>query len=603
MKECLDRLRRQLKRLRTQVFLVYFLVLSTLVLVLGIGVTVVARQLLIDQIGTSRLDLLRQISERANTVKTSANTLSGLYRYELTAIVDGDLSSDEMDEFLTELSAKYNGVFGPVGMYHDLVVVSPEYTYSSLPDGELPPYLEDQLWYRRLRQNLLNAQSGTVMFSSTFRGADNSYQFAAAQLIEQSEEECMLLVLMDEGILEQLYAPTQENGSEFYIYDQDGRIVSHSNKKTLGKQFVDAQRMEALYGTNQFSMIKKLGSDYLLTTYLDETTGWTIVEEIPAQNLFGVLDRMYGLICTILGICLLASLLVALYQSRWISRPLTQLSEAMDSFGGRDFTPLPANTGTLEIDSLRQSFNHMAEEISHLMDAVTEQERQKRAAEMNFLRAQINPHFLYNMLFSIRCTVEMGKSVQAVQMIEAFTDLLKTTLKTTGETIPLAEEFESTRKYLVVQKLRYGEKVHFEMDLAKGTENCMVLPLLLQPLVENAIFHGLEARDGSDMVVVASTLDGEDLLLTVTDDGAGMDQETLDRVNADILARQDGREMQSDSIGLANVHNRIRLNYGEGYGVHIDSVPEIGSTVTLRLPVRMMPDTGIGGAEDEGTYR
>ena len=96
---------------------------------------------------------------------------------------------------------------------------------------------------------------------------------------------------------------------------------------------------------------------------------------------------------------------------------------------------------------------------------------------------------------------------------------------------------------------------------------------------------------------------GEDLLLTVTDDGAGMDQETLDRVNADILARQDGREMQSDSIGLANVHNRIRLNYGEGYGVHIDSVPEIGSTVTLRLPVRMMPDTGIGGAEDEGTYR
>lgn len=97
---------------------------------------------------------------------------------------------------------------------------------------------------------------------------------------------------------------------------------------------------------------------------------------------------------------------------------------------------------------------------------------------MNFLRAQINPHFLYNMLFSIRCTVEMGKSEQAVQMIQAFTDLLRTTLKTTEDAIALRDEFENTRKYLVVQKLRYGEKVHFEMDLAPETELCRVPPLI-----------------------------------------------------------------------------------------------------------------------------
>lgn len=579
----------QLKQLKMQVFFAYFLVLSTSVLVLGIGVTMVARQLLTDQIGGSRLDLLRQISERTNTVKTSATTLSGLYRYELASVRDADPTQEQMNEYLTALNEKYKGVFEPIGMDHDLVVVSLEYVYSSLPEGELPPYMEDQLWYRRLRQNLLNAQAGTVMFSSTFRSADESYQFAAAQLVEQGENECMLLVLMDENVLERLYEPTQETGSNIYIYDQDGRIVSHSNKKMLGKQFVDAEQMVQLYGTNQFSMIEKLGSDYLLTTYLDETTGWTIVEEIPSRNLFGVLDHMYVLICTILAICLVASLLVAVYQSRRISLPLTQLSNAMNNFGGRDFTPLPADTGTMEIDCLRQSFNHMAGEIFKLMDEVTEQERQKRVAEMNFLRAQINPHFLYNMLFSIRCTVEMGKSSQAVQMIEAFTDLLKTTLKITGDTIPLADEFESTRKYLVVQKLRYGEKVHFEMDLGKGTGDCMVPPLLLQPLVENAIFHGLEARCDADMIVVASALDGEDLLLTVTDDGAGMDADTLAKVYADILAWQDGREKQSDSIGLANVHNRIRLNYGERYGVHIDSVPGIGSTVTLRLPVKLAP--------------
>ena len=305
--------------------------------------------------------------------------------------------------------------------------------------------------------------------------------------------------------------------------------------------------------------------------------------------IFGELDRMYELVFTILGVCLVLGLGVALYQSQKIARPLTGLSKAMDSFGGGDFTPVPTDTGTREIDTLSQSFNHMAGEISSLMNRVTEQERQKRLAEMNFLRAQINPHFLYNMLFSIRCTVEMGKSEQAVQMIQAFTDLLRTTLKTTEDAIALRDEFENTRKYLVVQKLRYGEKVHFEMDLAPETELCRVPPLILQPLVENAIFHGLEAKADSDLVVVSSALEGDDLILTVADDGAGMTPEVLEQVRADMEAYQDGREKQSDSIGLANVNNRLRLNYGPGYGASIQSVPDMGTTITLRLPALREP--------------
>lgn len=582
---------RQLKRLRTQVFLAYFAVLTPCFIVMGVGLVLAARQLMIQQIGTSRLDMLRQIGERANTVKTSATTLVDLYRYELDAqgYVAAPLSEGEAGEahaYLDRQKAKYDGVFRPIGLGHDLVVLGGNgFVYSSLPGGLPPAELEDQLWYRRLTQSLGQAGDSSVRFSSTFRdGPDDGgiYQFAAGRLMHRAGGASVLLVMIDEQVLEDLYTPALSEGSEIYIYDQEGRIVSHRDKKMLGKQFVDVARMAELYGTDQFSLVKKLGSDYLLSTYLDEATGWTIVEEIPARTLFGVLDRMYVLMGVVLAACLALSLAVAFWQSRRISRPLTQMSEAMDAFGSRDFTPLPANTGTLELDHLRQSFNHMAVEIFHLMDAVTEREQQKRVLEMNFLRAQINPHFLYNMLFSIRCTVEIGKNEQAVQMIEAFTDLLKSTLKATGDTIPLADEFESTRKYLVVQKLRYGEKVHFEMDLGEGTAGCMVPPLILQPLVENAIFHGLEAKESADMVVVASSLEGADLVLTVTDDGAGMDAATLEKVRRN--AWGGGRETQGDSIGLANVHSRIRLNYGAGYGLALDSVPDIGTTVTLRLP-------------------
>ena len=112
-------------------------------------------------------------------------------------------------------------------------------------------------------------------------------------------------------MLEDLYTPALSEGSEIYIYDQEGRIVSHRDKKMLGKQFVDVTHMNELYGADQFTLVKKLGSDYLLTTYLDEGTGWTIVEEIPARTLFGVLDRMYVLMGVVLAVCLILSLRVA----------------------------------------------------------------------------------------------------------------------------------------------------------------------------------------------------------------------------------------------------------------------------------------------------
>ena len=223
----------------------------------------------------------------------------------------------------------------------------------------------------------------------------------------------------------------------------------------------------------------------------------------------------------------------------------------------------------------------MAVEIFHLMDAVQEREQQKRVLEMNFLRAQINPHFLYNMLFSIRCTVEIGKNEQAAQMIDAFSDLLRSTLAVKDSTIPLRDELESTRKYLVVQKLRYGEKVHYEIDMQEGSERCMVPALILQPLVENAIFHGLEAKEDADMIVIASTLKDGELLLSVTDDGAGMDREKLEQVRTRYSRP---RVQGASSIGMANVHNRIRLNYGEGYGLFVESAPGIGTTATLRMP-------------------
>ena len=202
-------------------------------------------------------------------------------------------------------------------------------------------------------------------------------------------------------------------------------------------------------------------------------------------------------------------------------------------------------------------------------------------SELRILQNQINPHFLYNMLFSIRCAVEVGKSSQASQMLSAFIDLLRSTLDVKDTMVPLCDELETTRKYLVVQKLRYGEKINYEIEMQEGTEHCLVPPLILQPLVENAIFHGIEAKNEAGTVVIESALLGENLQITISDDGAGMDDGTLVRVRESYMQRE---VKDAHSIGMSNVHNRIRVNFGEAYGLTIESALGIGTTVTLLMP-------------------
>lgn len=578
------------KKLRTQLFLTYFLVFTFFFAAVSVLVSGSIRDLLLDQIGSNRTAVLRQIGERADIVKTSSITLSNLYRYEIQSngFLEEGMSEEAREEarrYLDSQKKIYDEVFSRIGLGYEVVLMGENgFIYNSdSTNVDISTWMH-QPWLKYLLAALNSETDETVQFSRTFSTNENGssvYRFAAGQMLDQGESQSVLLILIDEQQLENLYISTQEQGGEVYIYDQNGFIVSHSNKKMLGKQFIDVDYMQNEYGTNRSNIIKKLGESYVLSTYLDEKTGWTIVEESPTRIILGALNQTYWIMGCLLATGLILALGVSVYISRRISNPLTELSEAMDKFGTAEFTPSPVGNSTQEIGSLQESFHHMAVEIFSLMEIIKEREQQKRKLEVNFLRAQINPHFLYNTLFSIRCAVEVGKNSQAAQMLSAFIDLLRSTLSVQDNTIPLRDELETTRKYLVVQKLRYGEKVHYEVEMQKGTEYCMVPPLILQPLVENAIFHGLEAKSQGGTVIIESALQGGNLLLTITDDGAGMDEETLNQVRANC---EQNEVKDAHSIGMSNVHNRIRLNYGDGYGLTVESSKGIGTTITLLIP-------------------
>lgn len=578
------------KKLRTQLFLTYFLVFTFFFTAVSVLVSGSIRDLLLDQIGSNRTAVLRQIGERADIVKTSSITLSNLYRYEIQSngFLEKGMSEEAGEKarrYLDSQKEIYDEVFSRIGLGYEVVLMGENgFIYNSDSANVDVSTWMHQPWFKYLLAALNSGTDETVEFSRTFSTNENGssvYRFAAGQMLDWGGSRSVLLILIDEQQLEKLYVSTQEQGGEVYIYDQNGFIVSHSNKKMLGKQFIDVDYMQNEYGTNRSNIIKKLGESYVLSTYLDEKTGWTIVEESPTRIILGALNQTYWIMGCLLATGLILALGVSVYISRRVSNPLTELSNAMDKFGTPEFTTSPVGNSTQEIGSLQESFRHMAVEISSLMEIIREREQQKRKLEVNFLRAQINPHFLYNTLFSIRCAVEVGKNSQAAQMLGAFIDLLRSTLSVKDNTVPLRDELLTTRKYLVVQKLRYGEKVHYEVEMQSGTELCMVPPLILQPLVENAIFHGLEAKSQGGTVVIESALQGENLLLTITDDGAGMDEETLNQARANC---EQNVVKDAHSIGMSNVHNRIRLNYGDGYGLTLESSKGIGTTITLLMP-------------------
>lgn len=587
-------------KLKTQLYLGYgvtFAVLSILIIsFLFLGV----KQLMMDQIGQSRLDVLKQISERSNTIKNSTITISNLYRYDeevQRCLNENGLSEEEMGQagrYLDGVKENYDRVFHDVGVAYDVVILGDNgFRYASRGrdhydfDG-----LESQLWYKRSYD-----AENDIVFISSFRekfdlsSREERYVFAAFRRVAGTEggETGTILVNVDEKYLEDLYG-TAEDRSNLYIFDKKGNIVSSREKSLLGKNFIGVDNFRRLYGENEYHIIKKLGQDYLLSNYYDPQTGWTIVEEMPCAVILQPLNQALVLLPAIVSGCLLVGTGAACYMSERISKPILKLCRLMDRVKQGDFDVISDIRGYEEVNQLKDSFNEMAAEIKKLLEDIRDNEMQKRKSEMDFLRAQINPHFLYNTLFSIQCMIELKKNDQAVLMMAAFTDLLKKTLSVDTDFITLKEEFESTEKYLALQQIRYGDKVHYECEMGAETERCLVPALIIQPIVENAIFHGIEAKAEAGLIIVESVVSEGALLITVSDDGVGLDEKELARMTAQFGEReyQSGR-----SIGILNVLNRIKINFGEEYGLTVESEPGIGTSVTMRFPVVLKEMQGV----------
>ncbi len=321
-----------------------------------------------------------------------------------------------------------------------------------------------------------------------------------------------------------------------------------------------------------------------------EATGWKIVGLVPLQEIVAEANEIRQLIIVSVALSILFTITAYFFITRRLTYPVQLLKNKMRQAASGYLEAKVKPSGQDEIADLGNSFNIMLEKIKMLLQQSIEEQEHIQKAELRTLQAQINPHFLYNTLDSIIWTAEAGKNKDVIQLVQALSKFFRTSLNKGRDWIRLEQELDHVRSYLVIQQMRYRDILHYELEVEPSLSTLYILKMTLQPIVENALYHGIKNKRGKGLIrITGHAIEEDHMVLLIKDNGIGMSNEKLEQLreqlNKERLPNETGDEV-SGGFGLHNVHQRIRLYYGDRYGVQIDSVDQVGTTITIRIPVK-----------------
>lgn len=361
------------------------------------------------------------------------------------------------------------------------------------------------------------------------------------------------------------------------IVDRNGDIIS-TNKK-VGHTWLDEIEDRFGQGIRKFEL-RWEGKDYYVCGQYNGVTGWKTFSIVSLNDFFPQASELQRAVFTMVAVAVLLAAVVILLISYTFTRPIGKLMTAMKEIEKGDFKIQVVNKSRDEIGRLTESFNFMVSKIDHLVKEVYQEKIAQKNAELEALQAQINPHFLYNTLDSINWMLMDIGADDISDVVVSLGDILKYSIHGKDVLVPLNEEVQYIESYLCIQKNRLEDRLCTSMEIQKEARACMVPKLILQPMVENAILHGIEPMKDGGRVRITAGLEQQNLLITIEDNGPGMAPEELEQCRAAVYSESGA----TDSIGMRNVHRRLRLHFGEEYGLAIESRHQEGTIVTLRMP-------------------
>ncbi|MGG4044336.1 cache domain-containing sensor histidine kinase [Paenibacillus favisporus] len=573
-------------------FSTWFLILIPLGL-FGIITFQVSKQSIEYQVNQLNLKTLGQISEKTDMLLDDIISISN--SFYLNSAVTGGFTSKYAPGSFEEAQIRStfdqllaNSIYSFGSLKFDVVLLGLNGLElstgnTSLPDSKtLLQNIMQQDWY----QKAINVKGKILWITEPIPGlskeGDRSvYAVRVSNRFFSWEPIGLVMIRIDVNALKGLYASSLNKNQEIMLMD-NGKVISSGNSKFAAAVFKNRAYYNKIndYDSGYF-VDKEAGSDQLVSFQTIGKTGWKLVSFTPKSTVLASINQIQTIVIIAFAAVVLLSFAASYIMARRLAIPIKRLYKDIGRVEEGNLSVKSPVYSHDEIGLLTEKFNEMVVKLSELMEDVTREQQQKRQAELQTLQSQINPHFMYNTLASIRFMLYTREPETVDSVIVALVKLLKQSVSRQDELIPVEEELDIVKNYLYIQQIRQGDKLNVHFDIENRILAYQTIKLILQPLVENAIFHGLEPKHGQGTLVIRGYESGKDLVFEVADDGVGLNPEMLGSILTQKTAA-DG--ITSHNGGFRNVHERIQLHFGAQYGLTFESAEGKGTKVFVRIP-------------------
>jgi two-component system, sensor histidine kinase YesM len=440
--------------------------------------------------------------------------------------------------------------------------------------------MRHQNWYRAME----DAEGRPVWSGPGENGSEATGNpvLVQARIIKDSyslEDIGYLVVYVKPDLLDQIFweAATLKKG-DILLVNKQGNIVFNKSGEHIGQQTYFPFLQEGYAQAQDYYIDNYQGEKSLITFLPSHNLDWNLVAITPMNLISSESDSIRNLAIILSTVSLLSAFLFDRYFIRRLVRSINSAVNGMKRVKQGIFTPIttPLRSDD-ESDLLIDGFNRMSSQISELIEQVQTEQGRKKEAEMQALMAQINPHFIYNSLESINSMAVLAGNRDISKMVISLGRLLRISISQNQELIPLQMEFEHVRHYLDIQKFRFEDKFSYAIDLPDTLRNVMTQKLIVQPIVENALYHAIEQMEEHGVITI-----GAHIIIIVKDNGPGFDLPTL--MSLWNTEHSNPKKYSDSGVGLKNVHERLNIRFGNPYGILVCSSPGFGSTICIRIP-------------------
>lgn len=442
-------------------------------------------------------------------------------------------------------------------------------------------------WFYEAVSKRENIHFSTPHVQNLFEGSKNKYRWVVSlsREIELTSNKKttfgVLLVDMNFSGIEQICKNVNVGRSGYvYLIDGEGEVIYHPRQQLIYSNLIEENNKVAATYEDGNHIETFQGEKRLVTTKTVGYTGWKIVGIMPMSDITSDYGKMTNFAVFIMFFTIFILVFINMYVSSRIANPIRALEKSVKKLENGEKDVSISISGSYEIQHLGNAIDSMVNQMHSLMDNIIIEQESKRKSELNALQAQINPHFLYNTLDSIIWMIENENYEGSIIMVTALARLFRISLSKGKNIITVRDEIEHARNYLTIQNIRYKNKFTYSVEADEETLEYASIKLIIQPLIENAIYHGMEFMGGDGEILVKAYIKDNELYIDVIDNGLGIKQEVCDT----LLTYDSKTKRKGSGIGLKNVHERIQLYFGKNYGLEIYSEPDEGTTIRIHMP-------------------